>query len=104
MRNGICPILRPYASWLHQEESYLKNIDMAGLASAWAMARRRRKEYGRKVDAVTRCSGVCPHTLTFVFIYPSEMSEQREMADDNIVKLPVNQFSRINFTTYTCVH
>ena len=35
---------------------------MAGLASAWAMARRRPKEYRRKVDAATRCSGVCPHT------------------------------------------
>ena len=27
-----------------------------------AKARRRPKEYRRKVDAVTRCSGVCPHT------------------------------------------
>ena len=35
---------------------------MTGLASAWAMARRRSKEYRRKVDAATRCSGVCPHT------------------------------------------
>ena len=33
---------------------------MVGLASAWAMARRRPKEYRRKVDAATRCSGVCP--------------------------------------------
>ena len=50
---------RPHASWLRQVESYLKD---AGLASAWAMARRRPKEYRRKVDAATRCSGVCPHT------------------------------------------
>ena len=53
---------RPHASWLRQVESYLKDTDMAGLASAWAMARRRPKEYRRKVDAATRCSGVCPHT------------------------------------------
>ena len=36
---------------------------MAGLASAWAMARRRTKEYRHKVDAVTRCYGVCPDDL-----------------------------------------
>ena len=35
---------------------------MAGLASAWALARRRLKEYCHKVDAGTRCSGVCPNT------------------------------------------
>ena len=45
-----------------QTEAYLKNAGMAGLASAWAMARRRPREYRRKVDAATRCSGVCPHT------------------------------------------
>ena len=37
---------------------------MAGLASAWAVARRRPKEYRRKVDAATRCSGVCLPYLT----------------------------------------
>ena len=42
-----------------QVESYLKN---AGMASAWSMARRRPKEYRRKVDSATRCSGVCPRT------------------------------------------
>ena len=47
---------RPHASWLRQVESYLKDTGMAGLASAWAMARRRPKEYRRKVDAATRCS------------------------------------------------
>ena len=45
-----------------QTEAYLKNMGKAGLASAWAMARRRPKEYRRKVEAATRCSGVCPHT------------------------------------------
>ena len=45
-----------------QTEAYLKDIGMTGLASAWAMARRRTKEYRHKVDAATRCSGVCPHT------------------------------------------
>ena len=52
---------RPHASWLRQVESYLKDKDMAALASAWAMARRRPREYRRKVDAATRCSGVCSH-------------------------------------------
>ena len=32
---------RPHASWLRKVESYLKDMDMAGLASAWAMARQR---------------------------------------------------------------
>ena len=45
-----------------QVESYLKDMGMAGLASAWAMARRRPKEYRRKVDVATRCTGVCPYT------------------------------------------
>ena len=53
---------RPHASWLRKVESYLKNAGMAGLASAWAMARQRPKEYRRKVDAAMRYSGVCPHT------------------------------------------
>ena len=48
--------------WLRQVESYLEDTGMAGLASAWAMARRSPKDYRRKVDAATRCSGVCPHT------------------------------------------
>ena len=37
-------------------ESYLTDTGMAGLAPACAMARRRQKEYRRKVEAVTRCS------------------------------------------------
>ena len=53
---------RPHASCVRKVESYLKVAGMAGLASAWAMARQRPKEYRRKVDAATRCSGVCPHT------------------------------------------
>ena len=53
---------RPQASCLRQVEAYLKDMGMTGLASAWVMARRRPKEYRRKVDAATRCSGVCPHT------------------------------------------
>ena len=56
------PWRRSLGSWLCQVESYLRIMGMAGLASAWAMARRRPKEYRRKVDAATRCSGVCPHT------------------------------------------
>ena len=48
--------------WLRQVESYLRDMGMAGLASAWAIARRRPKEYRHKLDAAARCSGVCPHT------------------------------------------
>ena len=32
---------RPHTSWLRQVESYLEDTGMAGLASAWVMARRR---------------------------------------------------------------
>ena len=56
------PMGRPQAPWLRQMESHLKDTGMAGLASAWAMARRRLKEYRRKVHAATRCFGVSPHT------------------------------------------
>ena len=45
-----------------QTEAYLKDMGMTGLASAWTMARRRPREYRRKVDAATRCSGVCTYT------------------------------------------
>ena len=62
LRGWSMPRGHPHASWLRQVESYLKDMGMAGLASAWAMARRRPREYRRKVDAATRCSGVCPHT------------------------------------------
>ena len=58
------PVLEISRIWLSPRESrqvvvYLNDAGMAGLASSWAMARRRPKEY---VDAATRCSGVCPHT------------------------------------------
>ena len=61
-RGWTMPRGGPQASWLRQVESYLKNSGMAGLGSAWAMARRRPKVYRRKVDAATRCPGVCHHT------------------------------------------
>ena len=54
-----CDLSGPCRGW-RQVETYLKDMGMAGLASVLAMARRR--EYRRKVDAATRCSGVCPHT------------------------------------------
>ena len=44
-----------------QTETCLKDADMAGLASAFAMVRRRPKEYRHKVDAGMRCSGVSPY-------------------------------------------
>ena len=52
---------RPHASYLRQMKSCLKNTDMPGLTSIWAMARRRPKEYRRNVNAATRCSEVCLH-------------------------------------------
>ena len=54
---------RLHVSWLRQVESIVNDMGMAGLASAWAMARRRPNEYRRKVDAATRCSGVRPLTI-----------------------------------------
>ena len=44
---------------LRQVESYI-GYGRGSLASAWAMVRYRQKEYRRKLDAATRCSGVCP--------------------------------------------
>ena len=61
-RGWTMPRGRQRASWLRQMESYLRDAGMAGLASAWAMARRRTKEYRHKVDAATLRSGVCPHS------------------------------------------
>ena len=42
------------ALWLRQVEAYLRDIDRAGPAFAWAMARRRPNEYRHKVDALLR--------------------------------------------------
>ena len=52
---------RPHASCLRKVESDPKDAGMAGLASAWANGQAE-AEGVRKVDAATRCSGVCPHT------------------------------------------
>ena len=52
-----------------QTEVYLKDMDMAGLASALAMTRRRTKEYRHNVDAATRCSAYAPiPDLTWVYL------------------------------------
>ena len=51
------PSGRPQTSWLRQVESYLKDTGMAGLASAWAMARRRAEgvpSQGGRGDALLR--------------------------------------------------
>ena len=61
-RDWTLPRGRPLPSWLRQVESYLMDTGMTGLASACAMARRRPKEYRRKVGAATRRSVVCSHT------------------------------------------
>ena len=50
-RCWIIPRGPPEASWLRQVESYLRDTDMAGLVSAWVMARRRPKDHRRNVDA-----------------------------------------------------
>ena len=58
-------VLEPKGKWIYSGtslEAYLKDMGMTGLASAWATARRRPKDYRRKLDAATRCSGVRPHT------------------------------------------
>ena len=55
------PMGRSRSSLLQQVDRHLKEIEM-GQASAWTMARRKPLEYGRKVDAATRCSGACYHT------------------------------------------
>ena len=55
---GPCGEGRLQAPCLRQVEFYLWYID---LAFACTMARRRPKVYRGKVDAATRCSGVCPH-------------------------------------------
>ena len=55
MRRG-----HPPASRLRQMVSYLKDLSMMGLASAWAMTRLRPKEYPGNVDAATRCSELTP--------------------------------------------
>ena len=39
---------------------YLKDMGITGLAPALVMARQRRDEYRRKVEAATRCSGYAP--------------------------------------------
>ena len=63
LNNGLwtIPRGRPRASWLRQVESYLRDSGMAGLASAWVMARGWPWEYHRKVDSATHCFGVCSH-------------------------------------------
>ena len=61
-RGWTMPRGRPQASRLRKMGSSLRDLGVAGLASAWAMARRRPNEYRRTVDAATRCSGACPHT------------------------------------------
>ena len=57
------PVGRPYASWLQQAKGYFEEGGM-GQWLAWGRATRRPKEYRAFVDAATRCSGVCHHTLT----------------------------------------
>ena len=48
---------------LSQVGFYMKDIGLAGLASAWAMATRRPKGYRRKVDAATHSLSAYAPTL-----------------------------------------
>ena len=57
--------------------SPMKDKDMVGLVSAWAMAKRGPKEYRRNVDAAMRHSGVCPHT--WPDLEPCDSNRQFEM-------------------------
>ena len=50
------PRERPRASWFPQMEFYLKDISVAGRT----MAKRKPKQYRRKVDAATRYFSVLP--------------------------------------------
>ena len=45
-----------------QVDAYLKDMGMTGPTSALATARRLPKENRHKVDAATRCFGVCTYT------------------------------------------
>ena len=60
---------------LRQVESCLKDMGMTGLASAWAMARRRTKEYRRKLDAATPCSYAPIPDMTWPECLPARVSE-----------------------------
>ena len=94
---------RPQASKLGQGASYLKDTGMAGLASAWAMARRRPKEYCRKVDVASRFSGVCPHIspdcrkhiFPLYFMYEREVCA--EILPSNFVGASKESLSVIGF-------
>ena len=83
------------ALWLRQVESYLKDTGMAGLASAWAMARRRPKEYRRKVDAATRCSGVCPHTWPDLVVKQCSLVTQCQVRTFTNCSLSLNYYGVI---------
>jgi hypothetical protein len=52
---------RPRTTWLRQVDRYCREMGL-GKASAWGISRRRPQEYRRRVDAATRCLGVCSHT------------------------------------------
>ena len=58
---GTMPRCRPHASWFRQVQFYLKDMGVAGLASAWMMAVHTQK-YCRKMYAATRCSAVYIYT------------------------------------------
>ena len=60
-RGWVRPVGRPRLSWLQQMDGHLEDLGM-GRAAARRLAIRRPKEFRKKVDAATRCRGVCPHT------------------------------------------
>ena len=60
----VCYRLRPSDSVLSRflELGHIERQPHSEPGVCWTMARRRPKDYRRKVDAATRFSGVCPHT------------------------------------------
>ena len=91
-----------------QTESYPKDMSMTGLASAWAMARGRSKDYRRKVDAASRCSGVCPPYLTNMSTW-HHAKLQRETLNHtqlhtNLQCCSITQNHRIHIDTQSISH
>ena len=63
-----------------QTEAYLKDMGMTGLVSAWAMARRRPKEYRHKVNATTAYVRISEPDLKYLH---STVLEKEEVTNTN---------------------
>ena len=109
-RGWTIPSGRPHSSCLRQVESYLKDTGMAGLVSALPMARRRPRDYRRKVDAATSCSGVWPHTCPNLIVRWNDIASNTQKtfstcSSDKVSKfcvLAVWNFSRSSRIWHAC--